>query len=166
MLEVGGGIGSVQIELLKAGASRATSIELTPTYEGAARALLAQRGLEGRVERRVLDFAEDGIGVEAADIVILNRVLCCYPDMPKLAGAAADHAREVLVLSFPRRSWWTRLAVEIGNAVFWLTRQEFHIFIHQPAGIIAASEEHGLRPSLNRPGAFWTVVAMRRARPA
>src|SRR5205809_3530097 len=45
VLEVGGGIGAIQIELLKAGASRALSVELTPTYEEAAGALLREAGL-------------------------------------------------------------------------------------------------------------------------
>ena len=36
VLEVGGGIGAIEIELLKAGATRATNVELTPTYEEAA----------------------------------------------------------------------------------------------------------------------------------
>ena len=45
VLEVGGGIGAVQLELLKAGAARATSIELTPTYEKVAAELLAEAGL-------------------------------------------------------------------------------------------------------------------------
>src|SRR6266480_5656112 len=55
VLEVGGGIGAIQIELLKAGASRALSIELTPTYEEEATALLREMGLEERVERRIMD---------------------------------------------------------------------------------------------------------------
>src|SRR5438094_7149788 len=52
VLEVGGGIGVIQIELLKAGAARAVSVELTPTYEEEATALLREMGLEERVERR------------------------------------------------------------------------------------------------------------------
>ena len=63
------------------------NIELTPTYEEATRTLLREAGLEDRVERRVMDFAEATGEVEAADIVIMNRVICRYPDMPKLAGA-------------------------------------------------------------------------------
>src|SRR5216683_4411943 len=99
VLEVGGGIGAVQIELLKAGATRAVSVELTPTYEQAAGELLKEAGLADRVERRVMDFARSGDEVEPADIVIMNRVICCYPDMPLLAGSAADHSAEVLVMS-------------------------------------------------------------------
>src|SRR2546430_9259498 len=95
LLEVGGGIGDLQIELLKAGLARAVSIELTPTYEATAAALLREAGFDDRVERRVIDFTEAASEIEAADIVVLNRVICCYPHMPKLARAAADHAREV-----------------------------------------------------------------------
>ena len=102
LLEVGGGIGAIQIELLRAGITRAVNIELTPTYEEAAQGLLREARLEDRLERRVMDFAEATGELQTADIVIMNRVICCYPDMPKLAGAAADHTREVLVVSFPK----------------------------------------------------------------
>ena len=163
VLEVGGGIGAIQIELLKAGAARAVSVELTPTYEDVAKSLLAEAGLSDRVERRVMDFAEAASQVEPADVVIMNRVLCCYPDMPRLAGAAADHAVQTLVVTFPRRTWWTRSGLGIANAVLWLTRREFHIFVHRPAQIIATSDAHGLRPVVNQPGFLWTLAALRRS---
>ncbi|MGH7861489.1 MAG: SAM-dependent methyltransferase, partial [Candidatus Dormibacteraceae bacterium] len=76
VLEIGGGIGAIQVELLQAGASRAVSIELTPTYEQAASDLLMERGLADRVKRRVADFVEARDEVEAADIVVMNRVIC------------------------------------------------------------------------------------------
>jgi 2-polyprenyl-3-methyl-5-hydroxy-6-metoxy-1,4-benzoquinol methylase len=163
VLEVGGGIGAIQIELLKAGAARAISVELTPTYEDEAAALLREAGLEERVERRIMDFAADGAAVERADIVIMNRVICCYPDMPRLAGAASDHARELLVMSFPKRTWWMRIAMLLGNAILGATRREFHIFLHPPKNILATSEQHGLRAVLSESSVVWTVAALRRA---
>ncbi len=98
LLEVGGGIGAIEIELLKFGMARAVNVELTPTYETAAGELIVEAGLSDRVERRVMDFAEAGTEVEPAYVVVMNRVICCYPDMPKLAGAAADRARGMLVM--------------------------------------------------------------------
>ncbi len=163
VLEVGGGIGAIQIELLKAGAARATSVELTPTYEDVAGELLSEAGLADRVERKVMDFAEAASPVDGADIVILNRVICCYPDMPRLAGAAADHARQVLVLSYPRRTWWTVIGLGLANLMLLAARREFHIFLHPPRRIIATSEQHGLRPLLNQKGVLWIVSALRRA---
>lgn len=163
VLEIGGGIGAIQIELLKAGASRATSIELTPTYEQVANELLSETGLSGRVERKVMDFAQAADQVEAADVVVMNRVLCCYHDMPRLAGAAADHARQTLVMTFPRPALWIRVGLGIGNGLLWVTRRHFHIFVHRPSEIIATSQRHGLHTVLNQNGFMWMLAALSRA---
>jgi hypothetical protein len=163
LLEVGGGVGAIEIELLKAGLSRAVSVELTPTYEEEAGALLHEHGFDDRVERKVLDFAQAGGGVDPADFVVLNRVLCCYPDMPLLAGAAADHARRALVLTFPNDRWWTRLAFTLVNASLRVARRQFRIFLHPPASILATAERHGLRRTFSESGRIWHVVAMERA---
>lgn len=162
LLEVGGGVGAIEIELLRAGLSRAVSVELTPTYEEEAGLLLREHGLEDRVERRLLDFAKEGGDVEPADFVVLNRVVCCYPDMPLLAGAAADHARKALVLSFPNDRRWTRLAFTLVNVALRVARRQFRIFLHPPESILATAERHGLRPTYNVPGRIWQVVALER----
>ncbi len=162
LLEVGGGIGAIQIELLKAGAARAVSIELTPTYEEAALELLRQAGLEDRVERLVMDFAGAGAEVEAADIVILNRVICCYPDMPRLAGAAAGRARGRIVLSLPNERWWTRLGVAVTNLGCRVGRRQFRVFLHPPDQVLAALAEHELRTVVDQPGLIWQVAALER----
>ena len=162
LLEVGGGIGAIQIELLKAGLTRAVSVELTPTYEESAAELLREAGFEDRVERRVMDFVNAGADIEAADIVVMNRVICCYPDLPRLAGAAADHARGLLVMSFPKERWWTRVMVWMANAGMGLMRREFRIFLHPMAQILATGEKHGLKLSVDRPGVFWEMAAMER----
>jgi magnesium-protoporphyrin O-methyltransferase len=150
VLEVGGGIGAIQIEL-------------TPTYEQAAGELLKEAGLADRVERRVMDFARSGDEVEPADIVIMNRVICCYPDMPLLAGSAADHSAEVLVMSFPKERWWTRLMLTLGNFVLRVMQRQFQVFVHPPEKILAEAERHGLHTALDAPGLFWEVAAAQRA---
>ena len=166
VLEIGGGIGAIQIELLKAGAASAVSVELTPTYETVAGELLREAGLADRVERRVGDFAAASREIARADIVVMNRAICCYPDMRTLTGAAADHAREVLVLTFPRPTWWMRAGLGLGNLALRLARREFHIFLHRPREIIATAEEHGLRTVANRPGFLWTMAAFQGPVPA
>jgi hypothetical protein len=162
LLEIGGGIGAIQIELLKAGAAHAISVELTPTYEQVAAELLRETGLDGRVERTVMDFAAAADEVPAADIVIMNRVICCYPDMPRLAGAAADHTQSVLVMSFPKQRLWTRAFLGGGNLMLWLLRRQFHVFVHPPEQIFEVASRRGLRKELDRPGFFWEVAALGR----
>jgi magnesium-protoporphyrin O-methyltransferase len=162
LLEVGGGIGADEIELLKAGVTRAVNVELTPTYETAAGELLVESGLGDRVERLVMDFAEAGIEVQPADLVVMNRVICCYPDMPKLAGAAVARAKGMLVMSFPNRRWWTRLGLTLANFGFRVVRLQFRVFLHPPALILAAVEQYGFKTRLNQPGLVWQVVAFAR----
>ena len=162
LLEVGGGVGAVEIELLKAGVSRTVNVELTPTYETAASELLAESGLGDRVERLVMDFAEAGVEVQSADVVVMNRVICCYPNMPKLAGAAADRAKGMLVMSFPNRRWWTRLGLTLANFGFRVIRLQFRVFLHPPALILAAVEQRGFQTRFNQPGLVWPVVALER----
>ncbi|MGH7759932.1 MAG: class I SAM-dependent methyltransferase [Candidatus Dormibacteraceae bacterium] len=162
ILEVGGGIGAIEIELLKAGVTRTVNVELTPTYETAAGELLVESGLGDRVERLVMDFAEAGVEVQPADVVVMNRVICCYPDMPKLAGAAADRANGMLVMSFPNRCWWTRLGLTLANFGFRVIRLQFRVFLHPPAQILAAVEQRGFKTSFNQPGLLWQLVALER----
>ncbi|MGA8016394.1 MAG: class I SAM-dependent methyltransferase [Candidatus Dormiibacterota bacterium] len=166
VLEVGGGVGAVQIELLRSGARHATGVELTPTYEKAAAALLREFDLVDRVQRRIADFAQIGGEISPSDIVILNRVVCCYPDMPTLTAAAADHTRGVLVMSFPKVTWWTRALLIVGNAALRLTRRQFRIFLHLPARIRMTAELHGLRLLVDRRGSLWEVMAFEAPRTA
>ena len=104
VLEIGGGIGEIELELLKAGAARAQNLELSRAYEQQARELAEEAGLAERVEWRIHDIAADPEGVEPADIVVLHRVVCCYPDYERLLGAAAGRARRALVFSHPPRN--------------------------------------------------------------
>jgi magnesium-protoporphyrin O-methyltransferase len=162
VLEIGGGVGDLQIELLKRGAAKATNLELSPAYDDEARRLLADAGLTGRAERRLLDIASDPDAVEPADVVILNRVVCCYPDFRRLLGAAADHARQQLVFSHPPRDLISRTAlggVNIGNRI---TRCDFRVFAHPPEAMLAVLAEHGMQPTAPTVGRMWQVHAVAR----
>ncbi len=163
LLEVGGGIGAIQIEHLKAGLERAVSVELTPSSEESAAELLREAGLVDRVERRVMDFVDAAGEVAAADIVVMNRVVCCYPDLPRLESAAADHARQLLVMSYPKERWWSRVVVWMANVGMAMTRREFRIFLHPVAEILAVAESRGLERSMRRPGLFWEITTMLRS---
>jgi magnesium-protoporphyrin O-methyltransferase len=143
--------------------AKAVNVELTPTYESAASELLGEAGLADRVQRRVMDFADSGSEVESADVVIMNRVICCYPDMPKLAGAAAQHATGMLVMSFPNDRWWTRLGLIVANIGFLVVRMQFRVFLHSPNLILAAVERHGFRKAHSERGLLWQVVALERS---
>jgi 16S rRNA G966 N2-methylase RsmD len=162
VLEVGGGVGDIQLELLKRGAARSINLELSAGYDEEATRLLRETGLEGRVDRRLHDIAVDPEGVEAADVVVLHRVVCCYPDYEHLLGAAADHARRLLVFSYPPRNRVSRLVVAAQNLLFRLLRREFRTFAHPPAAMLGVLAERGLAATFTPQALVWQVAGLER----
>jgi magnesium-protoporphyrin O-methyltransferase len=162
VLEIGGGVGEIQLELLKRGAARTVNLELSSAYEEEAERLLREAGLEDRAERRLHDIAVDSEGVEAADVVVLHRVVCCYPDYERLLGAAAQRARRLLVFSYPPRNAVSRLFIAASNLVFQLRRREFRSYAHPPSAMLAVLAEHGLRPTFAHHPLVWQVSGLER----
>jgi 2-polyprenyl-3-methyl-5-hydroxy-6-metoxy-1,4-benzoquinol methylase len=160
VLEVGGGIGEIQIELLKRGAERSVNLELSPAYDDEAGQLLREAGLEDRVERRLHDIAVDPDSIEPVDVVVLHRVVCCYPDYERLLGAAAAHARRFLVFSYPRRNAVSRLVVAAQNIGFRVMRREFRTFAHPPSEMLAVLRDRGLDPTFTHNGVAWQVTGL------
>ena len=161
VLEIGGGIGAIQIELLKRGAARTVNVELSSAYEADAAELLRAAGLTERADRRVVDIALTPDVVDSADVVVLHRVMCCYPDYPLLLAAAADHARRVLVFSYPPDNLISRLLTGMENLTRRIRRRQFRTFVHDPARMFAVLADHGLRTSVLHHGAWHIALAER-----
>jgi 2-polyprenyl-3-methyl-5-hydroxy-6-metoxy-1,4-benzoquinol methylase len=163
VLEIGGGVGEIEIELLKAGAARAKNLELSPAYEEEARKLAEEARVGGRVEWRIHDIAEDPEAVEPADIVVMHRVVCCYPDYERLLAAATDHARRALVFSYPPRNALSRAFYGVFNLVMRLMGWGFRGFPHPPGGMLSVPEDHGLQRTYEHHGRIWQVAGYERA---
>lgn len=161
VLEIGAGIGDLSLELLERGATRALLVDAAPAFVEAARKLASERGVTDRVEVVQGDFAALG-GIQPRDLVVLDRVVCCYPDGPALLAAAAAATRTALTLSYPRDAWWSRLFVRATNFGQRLMRRSFRVFIHPPAALHATLRAAGLDPrEAGRQGPWVLVVAPR-----
>jgi magnesium-protoporphyrin O-methyltransferase len=163
VLEIGGGVGEIEIELLKAGAARAQNLELSPAYEEMAQQLAEDAGVAERLDWRIHDIAEDPEGVEGADVVVLHRVVCCYPDYERLLGVAADHAGRALVFSYPPRNVPSRAYFGLFNLVLRIMRSNFRGFAHPPEAMLAVLERHGLQRTYGHTGTIWHVAGHERA---
>ena len=163
VLEIGGGVGDIQLELLGRGASRTTNLELVDAYDTDATELAETAGMRDRITRRQVDIAATPDEVEAHDIVVLHRVVCCYPDYERLLTAAADHAKRLLVFSHPPRNWATRTFTRLQNVVFRLMGRSFQTFAHPPAALVAVAERSGMHSEYTHRGPIWQVVGLARA---
>jgi 2-polyprenyl-3-methyl-5-hydroxy-6-metoxy-1,4-benzoquinol methylase len=162
VLEIGGGVGELEIELLQAGAARAQNLELSSAYQEPARTLAEQARVQERLDWRIHDLAQDPGAVASADLVVLHRVVCCYPDYERLLGVAADHARRALVFSYPPRNLLSRGFYGVFNLVMRLTRSSFRGFAHPPGAMLTVLEDHGLRRIYQGRSRIWQVAGMER----
>lgn len=157
VLDIGGGVGEIGIELLRRGAASATTLELSPAYDDEARRLAAEAGVADRAHRRVADIAAAPDDVEPADVVVLHRVVCCYPDYERLLGAAAAHCRGRMTFSHPPRNLLVRGFAATQNATFRVLGRRYRAFAHPPEAMVGVVVAHGMRPAMARKGVVWQV---------
>lgn len=165
VLDIGGGIGAVQLELLAAGASRAEAVDASEAYIVTARDEAARRGYGDRTSGRVGDFVTLAPIVEPADVVTLDRVVCCYSDVNALLGAATARATRIVGLVYPRDVWWNRLAGRVMNAWSWLTRDATRWYLYPTAEVDGILRRAGFAGHEVSRSIVWQVVLYRRAAP-
>jgi magnesium-protoporphyrin O-methyltransferase len=162
LLDIGGGVGIIGQELLAAGASRLTDVDASRAYLDAARWLAEQRGTADRGEYHYGDFVTLAPAVAAADVVTLDRVVCCYADWRALVDASVAKAQRLYGLVYPVDRWWIRVGATLGNAALRLMRQSFRFHVHPTRAIDARVRAAGFERSFERRGWIWQVVLYER----
>jgi len=165
LLDVGGGIGVLGLELLAAGFGAVVQVDASPAYLAVARRQFAERGWAERAVLLAGDFASLATPPEPADVVTLDRVVCCYPDFEALLERAAGCTRRLLALSYPRDRWYIRWVIALENLWRRITRDAFRSFVHSPARLAAVLERSDLRRIARRGNASWVVELYERRDP-
>ncbi len=162
LLDVGVGVGVLHHELLGHQVDTATHVEASSAYLTEARAETARRGNDDRVSFVQGDFVDVAPQVADADVVTLDRVICCYPDYVSLLQAAGGKARRLCGLSYPRDRWTVRLAVAIMNLFGRLRGSAFRLFVHPSAAVDAAIRDLGFQPCSSQTTVVWQVLLYER----
>lgn len=162
VLDIGGGVGIVGFELLAAGADRLTDVDAARAYVAVARHEARRRGLEQRVTFHHGDFVALADEVEAADVVTLDRVVCCYGDWIALVDRSVAHARRIYGLVYPNDRWWTRIGIWMGNLALRFSRQSYRGYVHPERAIDARIRDAGFERRLHHRGWLWQTVVYER----
>lgn len=157
VLDIGGGVGAVHHELLRAGAAGAVDVDASRAYIGAAHEEAERQGHADRVQYINGDFVALVDKVEPADLVALDRVVCCYEDMASLVGRSAELARRRYGLVYPRDSLLGRFGTAFMNARFRLMRSPFRTYIHRTTDVEAILTGHGLVKKMHRTTLVWQL---------
>ena len=162
VLDVGGGIGAIQLELLGAGAARAEAVDASEAYIAQATAEAERRGYGDRTTARIGNFVELARSIEPADVVTLDRVVCCYPDLDALLGAAAEKATRMVGLVYPRDVWWNRVVGRTMNTLGWLTRDPTRWYLQRTEQVNTIMRRAGFAGREVTRDWIWLVVLYRR----
>lgn len=163
VIDIGAGIGMVHLELLAAGAASAIDVDASSAYLAAARAEAERRGLGERVAYRhgnVVDLAPD---LPRADVVILDRVICCYPDLRSLLAAAVLPRPRLIGLVHPTDAWWVRMVAVVLNFLSRLLRRRDDFYIHRQMEIDGVLQEAGFGQLHKGGSRVWRVAVYARS---
>ncbi|NJM06082.1 HAD-IA family hydrolase [Candidatus Gracilibacteria bacterium] len=158
VLDIGGGVGVLHHELLRSGAVSAVDVDASSAYLAAAREESTRQGHLEHVRYLYGDFVALAPELAPASIVTLDRVVCCYPAMPALVGAAAARAERLLGLVYPRDVWWVRAGVRAVNLAFAAQRSAFRLFCHPTAAVDAIVRQAGLTQCFAAYRGPWQIV--------
>ena len=162
LLDIGGGVGAIQHELLKAGASNAINVEASKAFIEAAKEEAERQGHADRVNHHHGNFVDLAPNIPQADIVTLDKVICCYPDMRALVGLSSNLARRFYGVIYPQDTWRTRIGFAFENLVYWILRSSFRVFIHPTGAIDAILCENNLERVFYRKAGTWQIVVYAR----
>ncbi|HVH14142.1 MAG TPA: class I SAM-dependent methyltransferase [Candidatus Angelobacter sp.] len=164
VLDLGCGAGGLSLELLKEGASNTVGFDLSPKMISAATELAQANGLESRAKFQLGNGASSEL--PTSDIVLMDKVLCCYSEWRPLLKNAIDASRAMLGFTVPRDDGITklpfRLALKIVN--YFQRRRGGVLFYLHPLGTIDRTlRESGFNRHRKQGSRFWLVFLYSRA---
>jgi 2-polyprenyl-3-methyl-5-hydroxy-6-metoxy-1,4-benzoquinol methylase len=155
LLEIGSGVGFLHQSLLREGAGQATGVDLAPKMLKEARRFAAEAGLSERTRYIDGDFVALADDIEAADITILDKVICCYPDADGLVHKSLAHTNRAIALTYPRVRLMTRIGSMLTAVMMWMIRSDYRNYLHDPEQVQAWIEEAGFRKDYENQNTVW-----------
>jgi magnesium-protoporphyrin O-methyltransferase len=162
LMDIGGGIGAIQHELVEAGAGNIISVDVAPAYLEASRQIADQLNYLDRVEYHQGDFVELAADLPASDIVTLDKVVCCYPDMEALVSKSAQLTRRYYGLVLPNENWLVGIVQQITNLVTRIRRVPFKMYLHSHDQISSLLNKIGFEEISTKRDIFWQANLYRR----
>jgi len=162
LLDIGGGVGAIQHELLEAGIREATGVDAASAYLEAVKEEADRLGHSDRMCFIYGDFVEKADQIHPADIVTLDRVICCYPDMDKLVQLSLERAKVYYALIFPRDTLRMKFFSHIANFILRIKRTPFRLYVHPTAKVRSLIEDRGFEQKFYRRTFIWQVMVYKR----
>jgi len=162
LLDIGGGIGTIHHELLKDVASEATHVDASSAYLKVATQEAERLGHKEQVKFIHADFTDVATDLPQVDVVTLDRVVCCYPNMHELLKAASSKSMKAIVMTYPREVWYIKAVMAVMNFFQHLRNDPFRVFVHPIQEMESLLNSQGLERVATRRLFVWEMSLYRR----
>ncbi|MGD2078738.1 MAG: class I SAM-dependent methyltransferase [Chloroflexota bacterium] len=166
LLDVGGGMGALTIELIKRGIKQATINEASTAYLETAASEAQRQGLADQIEFIHGNIVTTATKIPSADVVTLDKVVCCYDDMPGLVRATLGKAGRLYGLVYPRDNLLVKAGFRYENLVSWLRGSDFRVFVYPTRAVDGLIRQNGFQMRARRTRGQWQIVVYGRAKSA
>jgi 2-polyprenyl-3-methyl-5-hydroxy-6-metoxy-1,4-benzoquinol methylase len=162
VLDIGCGVGSIHLTLLREGASRSVGIDISDGMLQEARRFAEQFGLTGRTHYVAGDFTRLSSSVEESDITVLDKVVCCYEDLDGLIRTSTDKTRQTYALSHPKENLLMKGLFKGHSFLAKLFGWGFHPFWHNWETMKSLILSRGFRLAYENSTISWQVLVFER----
>jgi SAM-dependent methyltransferase len=156
--DLGCGSGGFAIELLKTGAQSAVGLDLSPNMIDSATKLATADGLADRAKFQVGNAA--AAELPSSDIVIMDKVLCCYSDWKPLLTNAISASRTTIGFIVPRDQGVAKVPFRLGvRIVNYFSKRKGNIlfYLHPLALVDRTLRDSGFTLRKKQASRFWLV---------
>jgi len=162
LLDIGCGVGSLHLTLLREGAAAVVGVDMSNGMLEQAKKLAGENHLEGRAEYILGDFVTESKAIQEADITMLDKVVCCYEDYRTLINASTSKTKAIYALSHPKDSLIMRCIFTLQILVLKLFRSSFHPFWHNWNDVQEAIIDQGFHLLYSNSTIAWQVLVYKR----
>ena len=158
LLDIGCGFGAIGIKLLESGVANVENIEASLSYLEAAKTETKKRNFSDKTSFTHGNFIEIAEHVSAADIVTLDKVICCYDDLKPLVKLSCEKTVRHYGVIYPRDIWWAKAAIGFENLMRKIEGNTFRVFVYSTEEVDILIKEQGLRRVFYKAMMVWQIV--------
>ncbi len=159
LLEIGCGLGGLTFELLRLGVSKAQGVDLSQEMVRIAKDRASQMGYSARTAFEVGDGAEAKL--PSADVVVLDKVICCYPVLEPLLENSLSACSSLYGFSVPKdKGIWgllLRLFFSLEKVSLSLRGCKAYSYMHSTNAMNSLLLQHGFSLVVEKGAGSWLV---------
>lgn len=155
VMDIGGGVGAIQMNLLNRGASNVVSIDASKGYLAVSRKEAKRLHYEDKIQYHYGNYLAHAPSLPDADIVTLDKVLCCSHEPYDIIRASASKCNRYYGIVVPRDRFSARFMVFFTQIGMWISGNPFRFHVYNIDKMTDAVCDFGFKSPTSIKHKFW-----------